>query len=66
MSNLDVINFLAPKRLGAGAKTVVGKDPKETNIRNKNYGKSVSRKAASSAEKSLTEKGMEIVKGFFN
>ena len=61
MSNLDVINFLAPKRLGSGAKTVVGKDPKETNIRNKNYGKSKSRKAADSAEKSFLEKGMKLI-----
>ena len=60
--NLKIINHLKPKKLGSGAKTVVGTDPKETNIRNKNYGKSVStRKASSSAEKSWYEKGLEIV-----
>ena len=39
MSNLEIINYLKPKRLGAGAKTVVGKSSTETNIRSKNYGK---------------------------
>jgi|9_EtaG_2_1085328.scaffolds.fasta_scaffold00351_5 hypothetical protein len=62
MSNLEIINYLKPKRLGSGARTVVGKSPKETNIRNKNYGNYKSRKAADSVEKNYLEKGIEIVK----
>ena len=63
MSNLEIINYLRPKRAGSGAKTVVGKSPTETNVRSKNYGKYKPRKAAGSAEKNFIEKGMEFVKG---